>query len=1097
LIPTMVRPPKGVIFGPLTNWGAGGSKALFEYNDEGGVKKVKQFVLEDISNWNVIPRFTELNGPERLTAAAQRTITRYEEATEEDGSWDEKIMSMERMGRMEEEVIRVTDGSTAERAIEILERSYLIQDATLHEDFDEASCQYEQQDSADNVLERIVVGGKTAILNTPKHHAMITPAVPMTSAEIMEKIDEIPEDSEDEVSDNEVIRRKTRRNEKKPAPAGTSLETLNRKYDMDTYEPAVPRPTAEIVSNLYATAPPHWQLDGPEEWESENVKGTIEYENPTIPDSQELESDFSDMSDDDDIPPPHRNIGLLTVKWTPAPNSTCEVVPDSHFIPTGLKYEEAEDITMSAPRGSQDTLKIDTGLNTSKHAIPKADKAFVEQAVKEAIQEAEKIFNEKMKKHLPAEDAEMTEEKKKVNKVTWKEVNDPRTSYQLAVAILAVQEGVDSINSVEKSDLWWRSRAEKSTAKLTIRAMGDSIKYGMTKDGDKKRTNGWTQLRKEAEAGGTITQKLDISRAELAWTQACLDKDGEIGNIKSDISSIKDQLALLLASNGIGKVEEVKRADRIKAQRATEVSEDKRKTTEKRKIKAEAKKLAEEEKRKTEEQEKASELAKQERNKMEKENAVIKDCETRIETLAKKDRNSLSPEELMKLGSDMKAARDLADKIRADREIGKEAQVGAEKTVISGKVHKTVELRMIHTEKMDARSKTTLMGAMTEINKLLREDGITNNRTPWVAIATGYDRKAGMESEWKISKIREDVTEIEVFKRVNTCLVGYFADRNDYQKAWIGRRDTIPLVAPQAPSEQIKDRKELEWKLKEENKKVKFGDRLPRKFGNYRPTGFVFEVESKEEALRVVNSGIKWKGITRKVNFWDTGMEEAEKKIGFEKVPTGPKEKAVGQRQQTKSSSPPISSKPVTSKIKTETSKTTVPEAPAGRTGRYDQAIYKQSQAAVRRSAGGPGTQTQTSGGFSKPWSMVQCYTCGKFGHIQRNCNPKTREMSGNIQGMNKRPGEDAEISGNPTKKAPRKDAEKDDEGFETVRKMKKGNKKGEVRVDVIQRLGPNPRITEMSSDDVGTGYDDLTKLPPPLKSDWSDDTPIAGPSRF
>ena len=74
---------------------------------------------------------------------------------------------------------------------------------------------------------------------------------------------------------------------------------------------------------------------------------------------------------------------------------------------------------------------------------------------------------------------------------------------------------------------------------------------------------------------------------------------------------------------------------------------------------------------------------------------------------------------------------------------------------------------------------------------------------------------------------------------------------------------------------------------------------------------------------------------------------------------------------------------------------------------------------------------------------------------------------------------------------------EKDEEGFETVRKMKKGNRKGEVKVDVIQRLGPNPRITEMSSDDVGTGYDELTNLPPPLKSDWSDDTPIAGPSRF
>jgi len=95
-------------------------------------------------------------------------------------------MSMERLGRAEEEVIPVTDETTAEMAIEILERSYLIQDAILHEDFDGASCRYERQHSADNVLERIVVRGKTAILNTPKHHAMITTAVSMTSAEIMQ-----------------------------------------------------------------------------------------------------------------------------------------------------------------------------------------------------------------------------------------------------------------------------------------------------------------------------------------------------------------------------------------------------------------------------------------------------------------------------------------------------------------------------------------------------------------------------------------------------------------------------------------------------------------------------------------------------------------------------------------------------------------------------------------------------------------------------------------------------------------------------------------------------------------------------------------------
>jgi len=216
---------------------------------------------------------------------------------------------------------------------------------------------------------------------------------------------------------------------------------------------------------------------------------------------------------------------------------------------------------------------------------------------------------------------------------------------------------------------------------------------------------------------------------------------------------------------------------------------------------------------------------------------------------------------------------------------------------------------------------------------------------------TGYDRKAGIESEWKISKIWEDLTEIEVFRRVNACLVAFFADRHDYQNAWIGRGGTIPLVAPLAPSDQIKDRKELEWNLKEENKKVTFGVRLPRKFGSYRPTGIVFEVENKEEALKVIKSGFKWKGATRKVNFWDKYMEEAEKKIGFKKVPTGPKGKASGRKEQKKSLPPPTPtpSKSDTPKTNTKTSKTTPLVAPAGSTGRYDQAIYKQSQAAASR----------------------------------------------------------------------------------------------------------------------------------------------------
>jgi len=166
---------------------------------------------------------------------------------------------------------------------------------------------------------------------------------------------------------------------------------------MDLNEPAVPRPMTEIVNNLYLTAPPHWQLDGSKEREIEDIKGTIEYEKRTVRDSQELESDFSDMSDDEDAPAPSRNLVPLTVKWTRAANSTCKAIPENYCTSTGLKCEDVEDISMTAPLGQETTKKEGACLNTSKHAIPKADKALVEQAVKEAIHEAERIFNEKMK----------------------------------------------------------------------------------------------------------------------------------------------------------------------------------------------------------------------------------------------------------------------------------------------------------------------------------------------------------------------------------------------------------------------------------------------------------------------------------------------------------------------------------------------------------------------------------------------------------------------------------------------------------------------------------------------------------------------------
>ncbi|RPB23802.1 hypothetical protein L211DRAFT_222651 [Terfezia boudieri ATCC MYA-4762] len=55
----MASPPKDVLFGPIQDWGLGHSKLTLEFDGEGGVKKRRQYSLEDVTNWVAIPEFGE------------------------------------------------------------------------------------------------------------------------------------------------------------------------------------------------------------------------------------------------------------------------------------------------------------------------------------------------------------------------------------------------------------------------------------------------------------------------------------------------------------------------------------------------------------------------------------------------------------------------------------------------------------------------------------------------------------------------------------------------------------------------------------------------------------------------------------------------------------------------------------------------------------------------------------------------------------------------------------------------------------------------------------------------------------------------------
>jgi len=119
-------PSKGVLFGPVRDWGRPGVKIL---RTIGG--RVCQYQLEDVTSWGSVGHFVELGGKRALDGVIRRAELekeKYEE--EEEISLIERVTQSERETREEVKKIRVVDESTTERAYEILmdENSLTIQD---------------------------------------------------------------------------------------------------------------------------------------------------------------------------------------------------------------------------------------------------------------------------------------------------------------------------------------------------------------------------------------------------------------------------------------------------------------------------------------------------------------------------------------------------------------------------------------------------------------------------------------------------------------------------------------------------------------------------------------------------------------------------------------------------------------------------------------------------------------------------------------------------------------------------------------------------------------------------------------------------------
>ena len=148
--------PRGVLFGPVKDWGQGSTKLLLESDGEGDLKVRRQLTLENVMNWLAMSRFQEIGG-EAALAMAMSTATRRYAKYDGEGSFQMAVTSLERKGTGDEVRFEVVDDNTAERAIELLYRGLAIQDEVANGSMEGLDIQYQVMEITDEVLESIVV----------------------------------------------------------------------------------------------------------------------------------------------------------------------------------------------------------------------------------------------------------------------------------------------------------------------------------------------------------------------------------------------------------------------------------------------------------------------------------------------------------------------------------------------------------------------------------------------------------------------------------------------------------------------------------------------------------------------------------------------------------------------------------------------------------------------------------------------------------------------------------------------------------------------------------------------------------------------------
>jgi len=152
----MALHPKGVLFGPVKDWGQGSTKILLESDREGDLKVRRQLTLENVTNWLTTYKFQELGGEVALVTAVS-TSTRQCKDFSGEGSFKLAVTSIERNGRGDEDTFEVIDDTTAERAIKLLRRGLVIPDEAANGSMEGLDVQHQMMETLDKVLESFVI----------------------------------------------------------------------------------------------------------------------------------------------------------------------------------------------------------------------------------------------------------------------------------------------------------------------------------------------------------------------------------------------------------------------------------------------------------------------------------------------------------------------------------------------------------------------------------------------------------------------------------------------------------------------------------------------------------------------------------------------------------------------------------------------------------------------------------------------------------------------------------------------------------------------------------------------------------------------------